>query len=49
LSIAPTFGVEVSGPGFGSRTYTVEIASNSSGSTIVATKTGVEIAAESVL
>jgi hypothetical protein len=49
LSIAPDFGVEVSGPGYGSRTYTVEIASDSSGSTIVATKTGVEIAAESVL
>ena len=49
LSISPTFGVEVSGPGYASRTYTVEVASDSGGSNIVATKTSVEIAAESVL
>ena len=49
LSISPTFGIEVSGPGFSSRYYTVEVASDSGGSNIVATKTNVEIGAESVL
>ena len=49
LSISPTFGIEVSGPGFSNRIYTVEVASDSGGSNIVATKTNVEIGAESVL
>lgn len=49
LSISPTFGIEVSGPGFSNRYYTVEVASDSGGSNIVATKTNVEIGAESVL
>jgi hypothetical protein len=49
LSITPTFGIEVSGPGFSNRYYTVQIASDSGGSNIVATQTNVEIGAESVL
>lgn len=49
LSIAPTFGLETSTVGFSNRYYTVEVASDSGGSNIVATKTNVEIGAESVL
>jgi hypothetical protein len=48
LSTTRTFGVSTSSLGYGSKTYTVEIASDSGGATIVATKTGVEIAAENV-
>jgi len=43
LSSAHTFGVSRTLNGGGYRTYTVEISTNSSGTNIVATKTGVEL------
>jgi hypothetical protein len=51
LSITPNFGLEsTGGPGaLGERTYTVEIASDSGGSNIVATRAGINISAEEVL
>jgi hypothetical protein len=48
LSTTRYFGVSTSSIGYGSKTYTFEIASDSGGATIVATKTGIEIAAENV-
>lgn len=48
LSTTKYFGVSTSSLGYGSKTYTFEIASDSGGATIVATKTGIEIAAENV-
>jgi hypothetical protein len=48
LSTTQYFGVSTSPIGYGSKTYTFEIASDSGGATIVATKTGIEIAAENV-
>jgi hypothetical protein len=46
LSGSPYFGVQRNLGGYGSRTYTIQIASDSGGSNIVATVTGIEIAAE---
>jgi hypothetical protein len=46
LSGSPYFGVQRTLGGYGSRTYTIQIASDSGGSNIVATVTSIEIAAE---
>ena len=48
LSTTRTFGVSTANIGYGSKTYTVEIASDSGGSNIVASRTGIEIAAENI-
>jgi len=46
LNAVRSIGVTKNTNGYGSRTFTIEISTNSSGTNIVATKTGVEIAAE---
>jgi hypothetical protein len=48
LSTTRYFGISTSTLGYASRTYTFEIASDSGGATIVASKTGIVIAAENI-
>lgn len=49
LNAVRSIGVTKNTNGYGSRTFTIEISTNSSGTNIVATKTGVEIAAEIIV